>query len=173
MPATPKGAPHRPSVVPPNPPNKPPNAKPRTKMTIDDQAAAMADPIEWMLCVPTDEGHRYEAFDALPSDVQASVSSQFEESFFVHPSIASTSDTERKHHYKYTTFVRVANRRKRAESLYCIKQFIFNSGKEDPCQDNVVYRRCLTTRCPCVRMVEHEPSKFKLFLSVQEVGWRD
>jgi hypothetical protein len=127
-------------------------------MTIDDQAAAMADPIEWMLCVPTDESHRFEAFDTLPPDVGAKISSKFEEFFFGQPNVASTSDAERKHPYKYNTFVRVANHRKLAESLYCIRQFI-----EDPCHDNVACRRCLTKRAPCVRMAEHEPPKSKLY----------
>jgi hypothetical protein len=149
---------------------------PRRRMQVAFAAASVAaDPIDWILYIPSDG--RYEIFDALPLETQAALTSKYETMYCVQPSVPARPDREIWRHNEYITFMKLLEREKRAASRICVNQQLFNAGRSRACENKVACDRCRKKGAVCARVVEVTEGVYKLCIypykaSVEEGAWQ-
>jgi hypothetical protein len=137
----------------PHTPEPPRPAPPKRRAPVG-AASMVADPIEWVLHIPTNDGHRLENFEALPAETRAALTSKYNDVFYVLPDVPNREEQEVRRHYFYVRFLETSNRESKANSKHCVKQFLYNTSKGRPCMDNFACVRCHSKKCPCVRIVK-------------------
>jgi hypothetical protein len=131
----------------------PPRPAPSKQRAPVGSESLVADPIEWVLHIPTSDGHRLENFEALPVETRAALTSKYNDVFCALPDIPGRGPQEVRRHYLYVRYFDTSNREMKANSKHCVKQGVYHTSKERPCRDDFACVRCRTKPCPCARTV--------------------
>jgi hypothetical protein len=114
----------------------------------------VADPIEWILYIPTSDGYRLENFEALPGETRAALTSKYNDVLCALPDVPNRGPQEVRRHYLYVRYFDTATREQKATLKHCVKQGVYHASKEDPCRDDFACGRCHSKPCPCARIIK-------------------